>query len=448
MKRTRIVVLAFLVVAAAMLAWIAWRWWSTPPVPVLALKGADEAVVALVRDIEQELRREPRAGAIWGKLALALIANDFLQPALDCLDQAVRLDPRNPTWSYFQGHLRAATDPSAAEYWWQQCLDLVASGELKAAIYFRLAQLRIEHRQFAAAEKVLEELTALEPESERSHWLRGLLYAARDEAAAARAHLQRAAESPFVRQQALRLLASLADIEPAARQRFEREAADAPADQPWPDPFQRELEEYVVNLSSGLALLFRLGRQGRVADARRVYERLTARGPNPVAAEVFGQVLFDNQQFDEAERVFTTCLAAKPKLVAANFFFASNWLRQGEAALQPAADLPKAEKCLQQALEYCERVLAVQPDHAKALVVRGRSLRLLGRHAEALAALRQALVLRPETPAVHLELGETLASGGKLTEGLRHLEEAARLAPPDHPLVRAALERWRPKAGK
>ena len=60
-------------------------------------------------------------------------------------------------------------------------------------------------------------------------------------------------------------------------------------------------------------------------------------------------------------------------------------------------------------------------------------------------AFRDAVTGQPESAELHRELGEELAEAGRLGEGLVHLEDAVKLAPPGDPRYRAELEKWKGK---
>lgn len=83
-------------------------------------------------------------------------------------------------------------------------------------------------------------------------------------------------------------------------------------------------------------------------------------------------------------------------------------------------------------LESCRQALAgglEGPAAAEAHYHLGRTLLLLGRGAEAVAALREAARLFPDDPKPQLALAEALESCHRYEEALRALEEAARLQP-------------------
>ena len=73
------------------------------------------------------------------------------------------------------------------------------------------------------------------------------------------------------------------------------------------------------------------------------------------------------------------------------------------------------------------------------------ALKRLGRAEESFAAFRNAITSQPENPETHLELGIALAEAGRVKEAIEHLENAVKVARPDDPRPKAALEMWKPK---
>lgn len=86
---------------------------------------------------------------------------------------------------------------------------------------------------------------------------------------------------------------------------------------------------------------------------------------------------------------------------------------------------------MQTMAEQIEARLAEAPDDARAWLMLARAERYLGRHAEAIAALRRAIQLREADGEVYGDLGESLAfRDRKITpEAVEAFAEAARLAP-------------------
>src|SRR5690242_2558744 len=74
----------------------AW-WWVRPKagvldpefrLPALDLSGAEPAVAQAIEAACANVRREPRSGPAWGRLAKLLLAHDYPDDALVCLRRA------------------------------------------------------------------------------------------------------------------------------------------------------------------------------------------------------------------------------------------------------------------------------------------------------------------------------------------------------------------------
>jgi tetratricopeptide (TPR) repeat protein len=112
-----------------------------------------------------------------------------------------------------------------------------------------------------------------------------------------------------------------------------------------------------------------------------------------------------------------------------------------EPAIRALADLRAAEGKPETALALADAGIAAHPDAAFFHELRGRVLVLLGRTAEAKAAIERALEIAPDDDAALAALGSLVARGGDPARGLELLDRAAALAPdePDHAFQAALL---------
>jgi Flp pilus assembly protein TadD len=81
-------------------------------------------------------------------------------------------------------------------------------------------------------------------------------------------------------------------------------------------------------------------------------------------------------------------------------------------------------------------------------LVLGQAYRRLGRTADAIASLRQAVRCSPESAEVHFFLGDVLAEAGQKAEAKSRLEHALRLAEPGTEWLPAARARLKEIEGK
>jgi tetratricopeptide (TPR) repeat protein len=96
------------------------------------------------------------------------------------------------------------------------------------------------------------------------------------------------------------------------------------------------------------------------------------------------------------------------------------------------AEFLEAVGQVQAATEQWQRVCELLPYHYLGWFQTGRLLARQGRLAEAQAALRQSLALRPDLSEGWLELGKVLAAEGQQNQALEDYKKAERLFPQDY----------------
>lgn len=426
--------------------WFGWRWQTTPTPPEVHFAGVDSAVVEVVQAALQDVRRQPRSGEAWGKLAMVLAAHDFSAEAVACYAHAERFAPADPRWPYLQGVLLLARSPRDGIPLLRKALRLADAPEERSVIEFRLALVLIEDGQLTEAEARLDALRRREPDSPRIHYGLGLLGAACGDWATARTHLGIVADQGLGAKKACTILATLPDVTTEEARAFAERAEGMPQDFPWPDPFEAEVRHCKVDRMIRIAQFRELERQGRLPEAIAFLRQFAAQSPDAEVCYILGYTLCDQSEFEEAAEVLRQVIRIDPRNVKACYFLGAALLRSGEQALAAPDGRDKARKFFQEAVAAEDRTIALQSDHGYAHLNRGRALMLLGRTDEALRALRQALLCRPEFADMHLALGEALAEAGQLTKALEHLENAARLAAPIDRRAQEALKKWRTKA--
>jgi tetratricopeptide (TPR) repeat protein len=425
-------------------SWFGWRWYTAPTPPAIALDGLDRDLVAAVEKAREEVRRQPRSGKAWGELSRVLIANDLNEDALPCLVQAERFDPGQPAWPYLHGSvLQLLSRPQEAIPWLRQALELAQVPEERLAIEFVLAQTLLGSGQPDEAEQHIRSLRQQEGDSPRVHLLLGLLAEARGDDSGAREHLIHLIDHPCARKQVCTILSKLARGDEKKAQRLAREAAEHPQDRPWPNSFDADVREYRIKPTDPLDKYFQWVAEGRHEEALNYLRDLVARSPDEPRCFALGFALVRRGEFDEAEKQLRRTLEFNPRNLKARLFRGAALLEKGEQLARSPEGKEKARELFRQALLAEDEVLGEKKDVAVAQLVRGRALKHLDRTKDALEALRQAVLIGPDLPEAHQALGEALAEDGQLKEGLEHLANAVRVAPPGDPRPRQALEKWR-----
>jgi tetratricopeptide (TPR) repeat protein len=448
MKTRKLLIGLLLAAALATGGWLGWRWYTTPVPPEVPLGGADKEVARAVEEARQEVRRQPRSAAAWGKLGMVLGANDYGDPAVTCFEQAERLDPADPRWPYLRAVRLMAGDSRQGVVLLRRALGLARAPEQRAAILFRLALALVRDDELDEADRLLAALAEIDGDGLRVHFGLGMLAAAREDRAAAREHLAALTESPFARKQACAVLARLTDVDAELARASEARAAELPVDIPWPDAITGEMIQYAVDRKRQLRQATDLQQQGRLAEALALLRQLAAESPSPAVYSVLALTLLQMNQLVEAAEAVRTWISFDPQNAQPHYLLGTILVARGEKKSREPGGRQAAGELFRQAVAAEDAALAIKGDHGYAHLTRGKALLGLGRTAEGIAALRQALLCQPEYADMHLALGEALAQAGQTAEALAHLEDAARLAKPDDPRPRQALDRWRPTANR
>lgn len=158
-----------------------------------------------------------------------------------------------------------------------------------------------------------------------------------------------------------------------------------------------------------------LHREGRLAEARLLYERVLAVEPDQAEALHFlGLLRHQLGARSEGIAWLRRAVVAEPSYAAAHSNLGNMLLEAG--------DLDGAEQAYRQALA-CDPALAETKNNL-ALLLRRR-----GRPQESEAIYREAIAQAPENPLAYCNLGQVLFEMGRLDEATELLGEAVRLNP-------------------
>jgi non-specific serine/threonine protein kinase len=128
------------------------------------------------------------------------------------------------------------------------------------------------------------------------------------------------------------------------------------------------------------------------------------------------------ESLDRAIYLFEKALEHDPRYAAAFSELGAAYRLKGYFLGMP--------ELIQRAIECEEKALALSPQLASARIHLGMSLGNLGRHEEALTALREAIRIEPRNATAHTALGRFLwAERGLIEEGIVELERAVELNP-------------------
>lgn len=127
-------------------------------------------------------------------------------------------------------------------------------------------------------------------------------------------------------------------------------------------------------------------------------------------------------------------------------------MRQSLAAAAPEAeeaqlhlgDALRSQSRYAEALAAYREAVRLKPSYAEAHINMGVTLTALGQADQAVAAYRSALEISPDFPAAHFNLASLLANRGEISEALRHYQQALGGTDPDaRRLALAAIQQLR-----
>jgi tetratricopeptide (TPR) repeat protein len=445
-----VLLLGGIVLVLGLGAW-GWRWYTAPTPPEVPLADADPGLARAVEASRRKVRQQPFSAAAWGQLGQLLRSTeDYSEQAGICFTQAERLDPADPRWPYLHGEGLAQRDPDAAVPFLRRAVEL---GDRKDASQLaprlRLAEVLLAKGQSQEAKAALQSALERSPEDPIVHLFLGVAFLP-DDPAASRDQFLRCQDSPFTRQRACAQLAAIYQRlgEEAAAAELGQRAAALPPDAHWLDPFLAECMQLAVGKPSRFRNAEQLEAQGRLPEAVSQLRALLAESADYRAYVALGKDLGQLGDYRGAEEALQTAALLAPEKAQAHYYLARLSLGRAEQLRRQDNEDPEALAQLRAAASQARKVLVRKPDHAMAHMILGLSLKYLGQRAEALASLRTAVACGPELAYPHFYLGEMLAEDGQGAEARTHLEQAVRLAPPDDPQPRTALERLGGPGGK
>jgi Flp pilus assembly protein TadD len=442
---------ALLAAGAAGTGWFFWRTpRSAPPdPPEVVLEDDDPALAEALHSAREAVLRAPDSPAAWGTLGRLLRTSDYRAEARVCFDRAEQLEPAEPRWPYLAGESFLPDDPDGAAPPLRRAAEKAEPQDPdNVGPPLRLAQTLLARGEYGPAEGLLGRVLAADPDNAPAHLALAVAAEARDETEAARRHLLRCLASPTTRRKACSRLAALAQRagDTAEAARYGRRAEATPADQAWPDPYLLEWQ----GPSAGKARVFRtatdLENAKRYREAAALLTELVARAPDARGYVGLGRNLTRAGDLPGAEDALRTALRLRPDNAQAHYQLAEiHWARAEEARRRGDRDVARPQYTA--AADAARAATKANPHDGAAQHLLGMALAQLGRPAEALAALREAVRLSPGQADPLLHLGELLLETGEKAEARRRLEEAARLAGPDDRRPAEALERLQGKKG-
>jgi tetratricopeptide (TPR) repeat protein len=384
------------------------------PVPPLPDLGAMAAPVQQqIREQYQRLAGDPPPAAELGKMGVLLMAAESVSAAEPFLAQATALEPTEPRWPYFLGHLsRMKGDAEGAASYFERVLAL-RPDDVPSLVW--LGDLMLDQGRADAASASYEKALALQP---------GLF--------AARFGLGRAALAGGMPALAVTRLEAVSAAEPRAtavnyplamayRQAGRLEEAEArlrargDGQPPLPDPLMRELAEILRSPVVYEARGDRALAAGQPAAAVEAFRQALALAPDRRAiTQKLATALAITGDVPAAVTLYQELLAQDPDYPEAHYSLGALFAGSGQLSL---------------AIDQFAAAVRGDPGYLQARLQLGHALRRARAFDRALAAYEGALSVDPRLAEARLGYAVTLADAGRFGTARAWLNDGRRAHP-------------------
>ena len=437
-------------VAAAGTGYYLWpkREADAAPPPAVPAELTDPPARKVVEDKRQAVLAAPKSGTAWGELGMAFQAHDASAEAVTCYRRAMDLNPKDARWPFLlAGQLNrsgALADKEEAVLLYRRAADCTPPSPAHwATALLALADLLTELGRGDEAAPLYQQVYNAFPSDPWAAYRVGMALADRGETEKAAQIMLGLARNPYARRKSAVAMAELSRRTGRVKDAdgLEYAAGLLPPDMQWANPFAAA----VADLRRGRrALMNRYVAQEAARNDRAAVQTATAladqypsvetqmsllralvnAGDHPAAMAVADDILRD-----PAGRQLVT---AHSFLGLARFGLADRAVAAGRKA--------DADRLLAQAAEALGESVRLKPDYAPGHLYRAKALLRLGRLKEAEQAARAGVGCRPEEWEGYLVLADVLAATGRKAEAVTAAEQAVKLAHPNEPRPKRALE--------
>ena len=448
MKRTALAAAAVLV-AGAGIGYFLWppRGPAGPP-PTVPAELTDPPARKVVEGKRQAVLAAPRGGPAWGELGMAFDAHEASAEAMACYRRAMDLDPNDVRWPFLlasQMNRRGTReDKEEAVRLYRRAADVpAASSAQRATALLTLADLLTELGRGDDAAPLYQQVHAADPSNPWAAYRVGMALADRDETEKAARIFLGLARNPYTRKKAAIAMAALSRRAGRVKDAdgFDYAAGLLPPDHHWANPIAAE----VADLRRGRrSLMDRYVAQEAAREDRAAVHTATALADQYPSAEtqmMLLRALVNVGDYPAAAAVADDILRDPDgrKLVTAHAFLGLARLGLADRA-EAEGRKADADRLLAQAAEALGESVRLKSDYAPGYFFRAKALLRLGRLKEAEQAARSGVGCRPEEWEGYLILADVLAAAGRKAEAVTTAEQAVKLAHPNEPRPRQALE--------
>lgn len=383
-RSVRVHKLWWLLVLAPFLIWgvihLARREPATQP-PAVSTAGFEPRIVRQIEEALNEVRRQSGSGLAWGRLGMILHAHELSTEAEACLAHAARLQPREVRWHHLLGLLLAPHSANSALDQLAQAADLTPDRDNPSRL--RLGQVQFENGHHAEAETSFKKLLAVNSAHAPARLGLAEIARARNQPAEARTLINPCLKDPHTAKRAHSILAGIFQQlgETTSAEDALRFSASLPPDRAWPDPHVSEAARY------------RIGRRLWIADCEK---------------------LLQSGRFNEAGPLISLLVQEYPDAPEGWFFLSRLHTQRNDCAA--------AEQAVR-------RHLQLLPQSVSGHQHLGTALLCQERYADAIAALQEAVRLKPDFGEAHFNLGFAQARHGLGRDAIKSFRLAIRHSP-------------------
>ena len=450
MSRSTILVAIAVVAIAAGIGYYLWSRHASagPPPPAIPEGLTDPPARKMVEQKRLAVLAALHSGTAWGELAMSFDAHEASAEAIACYRRAMDLDPKDGRWPFLlAGQLKehgAGADKEEAVQLYRRAADCSPrSSDYWATALLTLADLLTELGRASEAAPLYQQVYDEDPSNPWAAYRMGVVLADRGETEKATKILLGLAGNPFANRKAAIALAELNRRAGRAKDAdgFEYAASLLPPDNRWMTPFDAE----VFTLWRGRRALVStyVAQEGARNDrvAVRTATALADQYPSVETQMMLLRALVSVGEYRAAVAVADDMLRDEGGRRLVNAHTSLGVARIGladRAEVEGRKD--DADRLLAQAVEAFGESVRLQSDFALGHIYRAKALLRLGKLPQAEEAARAGVSSRPEEWQGYLVLSDVLAASGRKAEAVAAAELAVKLAHPNEPRPKKALE--------
>lgn len=449
--RRRTLMLSAAVLAMLAAGGVGYYYWAggkgeelPPAVPAELVDPPARRAVEKKREV---VLANPKSGTGWGELGMAFEAHEQAAEAVTCYRRAAGLDPTDPRWLYLLARQLARggdSDREEAVRLYRQAADCQPrSSTHRNTVRLTLADLLTELGRGDEAAPLYDQAYSSDPADPWAAYRMGMALSEKGEAERAAAILVGLSNSPYARKKSAIAMAELSRRAGKVKEAegFDSAANLFPPDARWANPYSAE----VGDLRRGRRhLMDRYTAEEAAQDERALVHTATALADQYPSAEtqmLLLRALVNAGEYQGAVAVADDLLRTDEgkRLVTAHSFLGLARLGLADQA-EAEGRKADADRILAQAADALSESVRLKPDYAPGYLYRAKALLRLGRMKEAEYAARSGIGCRPEEWEGYQTLADVLVATNRKAEAITTLEQAVKLAHPNEPRPRQALQ--------